>query len=285
MTAEHRLEGQLLEAQKMEAVGQLAGGVAHDFNNLLTVIGGHVFMLEQSGTLAPDVTRNLEGIMRAAQRAGALTHQLLAFGRKQLLKPTVLNLNVVISDAVRLIGPVIGERVRVVTSLDPLLAPALADAAQIEQVLLNLAINARDAMPDGGTLTIATTNVVLPTGAHVQLTLSDTGTGMDAETLAHLFEPFFTTKAAGKGTGLGLATAYGVIKQSFGHITVASVLGSGSTFTIALPVTKQVVNDAGADPSTRPAHLRRIVAERERSTGCSCSWKTTTGSATSRARC
>ncbi len=252
VTAEYRLEEQLLQARKMEAIGQLAGGVAHDFNNLLTVIGGHVFMLEQSGGLGPAASHSLDGIMRAAGKAGSLTRQLLAFGRRTLLKPTVLNLNAVISDAVRLIEPVVGERVRVVTSLDPLLAPVMADAGQLEQVLLNLAINARDAMPDGGTLTIATTNVTIGGSAHAQLTLSDTGAGMDAETLAHLFEPFFTTKSAGKGTGLGLATAYGVIKQSFGDITVHSTLGNGSTFKIVLPIAKRSAAEADIGPVAEP---------------------------------
>ncbi len=249
------LEAQLAQSQKMEAIGQLAGGVAHDFNNLLTVIGGHVSMLRETTMLPPDAEDDLNGIMRASARAASLTRQLLAFGRKQLLKPTVLNLNVVIDDAARLIAPVVGERVRVVMNLDPLLAPVKADASQLEQVLLNLALNARDAMPNGGTLTIATSNVIFSNGPHVQLTISDTGTGMDADTLTHLFEPFFTTKAAGKGTGLGLASAYGVIKQSFGDISVASTPGRGSTFTIVLPIAKQSHVDAvpaqAAPPDSR----------------------------------
>ena len=233
ITAEDRLEEQLRQVQKMEAVGQLAGGAAHDFNNLLTVIGGHVFMVEQEKDLPEGAKRHLEGITKAAERAGALTRQLLAFSRKQVLRPTVLNLNTVIGEVIRLIGPLVGDPVRVVTRLAPDLPPVKADPAQIEQVLINLAINARDAMPNGGTLTIATAVV----GRDVRLSMQDTGAGMDAETLDHVFEPFFTTKAAGKGTGLGLATAYGIIRQSSGDITVESTPGTGTTFTIIRPAT------------------------------------------------
>jgi two-component system cell cycle sensor histidine kinase/response regulator CckA len=259
ISAQHQLEVQLRQAQKMEAVGQLAGGVAHDFNNLLTVIAGHVFMLEQSHALNAEASRQLAGITRAAERAGSLTRQLLAFGRKQFLKPTVLDLNAVIRDVDKLIAPVVGERIRVVTNLDPALSPILADAGQLEQVLINLAINARDAMPDGGTLAIATTHVTLDSGLHVQLTLADTGLGMDAATVSRLFEPFFTTKVAGKGTGLGLATAYGIIKQSSGDILVESAPGKGSTFTIVLPVAAKPLP---APPVELPATLRPIGARR-----------------------
>jgi two-component system cell cycle sensor histidine kinase/response regulator CckA len=244
-------EEQLREAQKMEAVGRLAGGVAHDFNNLLTVINGHVFLLEQEIAPSPSAARQLDGINTAAARAAALTKQLLAFSRKQVLNLTLLNLNDLARDVEQMTAPLLGQRIRFTTSLQHALAPVMADAGQITQVVMNLALNARDAMPDGGQLTIGTSNVTidatgqasgeasghthLPPGPYVRLTVRDTGTGMDAVTLARAFDPFFTTKPPGKGTGLGLASAYGIVKQSFGDIWAESTSGAGTTITMLLP--------------------------------------------------
>ena len=256
VTSEHVLEEQLRQAQKMEAVGQLAGGVAHDFNNLLTVIGGHVYMLESSaGAGDPSLTKHLDGITRAADRAAVLTKQLLAFGRKQLLSPRVLDLNGVVDDVLQMMRPALGEQITVVTKLEPSLKPIYSDAGQIGQMLVNLALNARDAISaqrDGrGALTIETSNVVvrewhdastgesgstLAVGEYVRLAVRDTGIGMGPQTKARAFEPFFTTKPHGQGTGLGLATVYGIVKQSFGEIQVESAPGLGSAFIIHLPV-------------------------------------------------
>jgi CheY-like chemotaxis protein len=236
--------------------------VAHDFNNLLTVIGGHVFMLEQKLPRTALGDKHLDGINRAAERAASLTKQLLAFSRKQLLTPAVISVNTVVDDVIRMMRPVIGEHLRIVTRLDPNLAPVFADAGQLGQVLVNLALNARDAMASGGTLYIETQNTTLdsrtddaaatplPPGEYVRLTMRDTGTGMDAQTLARAFEPFFTTKPHGQGTGLGLATVYGIVKQSFGDIQATSVPGSGSVFSILLPVAPRPAEIA---PARRPA--------------------------------
>lgn len=235
LEAQARAETHLREAQKMHAVGQLAGGIAHDFNNLLTVIGGHVYMLERATPETPERTKHLDGITHTVERAGSLTRQLLAFGRRQVLHPTLVDLNAVVRSAARLLEPVVGERVRLEIDLEEDLPSVKADVGQLEQVLLNLGLNARDAMPMGGTLRIVTSSV----GAHGQgqarVAFADTGVGMDADTVAHVFEPFFTTKRGGRGTGLGLATAYGIIKQSGGDIEVTSAPGKGSTFTVALP--------------------------------------------------
>jgi nitrogen-specific signal transduction histidine kinase/ActR/RegA family two-component response regulator len=264
MEGQARAEAQLREAQKMEAVGQLAGGVAHDFNNLLTVIGGHVFMLEQIGQLGPGATKHLDGITKTTERAGSLTRQLLAFGRRQVLHPTVVDLNAVVRDAAQLLAPVVGERIEVVTILEPALAPVHADVGQLEQVLLNLGLNARDAMPNGGTLRITTSNVDAPEGPQVRVTFEDCGVGMDAKTMARVFEPFFTTKSGGRGTGLGLATAYGIIKQSSGDLTVVSTPGHGSTFTIILPAARTQSVPAvrvgeGAPAIARPLGIARVL--------------------------
>ena len=256
VTTEQLLEDQLRQAQKMEAVGQLAGGVAHDFNNLLTVIGGHVFMLEVNTDRQPIVDKHLAGITTAADRAASLTKQLLAFSRRQLLTPSVLNVNAVVDDALQMMRPVLGEQIHIIARPEPSLLPVFADAGQLTQVLVNLALNARDAMPAGGTLTVATENATieprsdeapatLAPGNYIKLTIRDTGAGMDSETLARAFEPFFTTKPHGQGSGLGLATAYGIIKQSFGDIEAESAPGAGSKFTIHLPV-------AAAAPRTAP---------------------------------
>jgi PAS domain S-box-containing protein len=246
VTDRNRLERQFQQAQKMEAIGQLAGGVAHDFNNLLTVILGYSeFLLE---TFPADDSRrqDVEEIRKAGQSAGSLTRQLLAFSRKQILEPVVLDLNAVLANSDRMVRRLIGEHIKIITRFDPGLGLVKADAGQIEQILVNLAVNARDAMPDGGTITIETGNVEFDeqyvrthvgaaTGAHIVVAVSDTGHGMSEQTQSHLFEPFFTTKEKGKGTGLGLATIYGIVKQSGGSIWVYSELERGTTFKVCFP--------------------------------------------------
>jgi PAS domain S-box-containing protein len=239
-----RLEGQLRQAQKMEAVGQLAGGVAHDFNNLLTAIRGYSeFALNRLGHGDDGLRKDIEEIRRSADRAGSLTRQLLAFSRKQILQPKVLDLNDVISDIEKMVRRLIGEDIEVVTIFGRGLGRVKADPGQLEQVLVNLVVNARDAMPDGGKMTIETTNVDvderfaarhegLTSGRYVMLGVRDTGHGMDHVTKSRLFEPFFTTKEQGKGTGLGLATVYGIVKQSGGFVLVESDPGRGAAFKI-----------------------------------------------------
>jgi len=256
ITEHKRLEDQLRQAQKMEAVGRLAGGVAHDFNNLLTAIGGYSDLLLADLATADPRRGDVEEIKKAAERAAALTRQLLAFSRRQVLQPKVLDLNGVIAGAERLLRRLIGEHIRLETRLAAGLGAVRADAGQVEQVVMNLAVNSREAMQEGGVLTITTANVVLgaeghpgedvpvPPGRYVELRVSDTGTGMDTETRRRLFEPFFTTREKGKGTGLGLATVYGIVKQSGGFIWVDSTPGVGSTFTIDLPQVDEPVETA-----------------------------------------
>lgn len=240
------LEARLRQAQKMEAVGRLAGGVAHDFNNLLTVITGYSERLLAGLAEDEPLRRGAEAIKRSADRAAALTQQLLAFSRRQILAPRVLDLNAVVSNTHKLLQRLIGEDIELITKPGEGLGRVKADPNQIEQVLMNLAVNSRDAMPQGGTLTVQTENVEfsaayaarhvgLQPGQYVMLAVTDTGCGMSEETQAHLFEPFFTTKEQGKGTGLGLSTIYGIVKQSGGYVAVESELGRGSTFRVYLP--------------------------------------------------
>src|SRR5262249_48369959 len=207
-----------LQAQKMESIGRLAGGVAHDFNNLLTVINGYVDLVLRRLSPTDAVYPQIQEIRKAGERAAELTMQLLAFSRKQVLQPKVLSLNEIVRDANKMLRRVIGEDIELICVLDPLLRPVEADPGQLHQVIVNLAVNARDAMPGGGQLIIQTTN----TERGVSLTVRDTGHGMDADTLEHAFEPFFTTKGVGRGTGLGLATVYGIVRQSAGEISVQS---------------------------------------------------------------
>jgi two-component system, cell cycle sensor histidine kinase and response regulator CckA len=254
------IEQQLRQAQKIEAVGQLAGGIAHDFNNLLMVILGYTTVLTESPEIGPSLQSKMREVSKAANRAASLTAQLLAFSRQQVLEPKVIGLNLVVEDVKKMLGRLINEDIALVTELDPTLGHMKADQGQIEQVIVNLAVNARDAMPKGGTLTIKTANVqvdekysrihepMLP-GSYVGLTVSDTGMGIDAHTQSRVFEPFFTTKEQGKGTGLGLATVYGVVKQSGGFIWLTSEVGRGATFEIFFPRVHAPLEDLPSDPS------------------------------------
>ena len=262
VTEQRSLQKQFEHAQKMEAVGRLAGGVAHDFNNLLMIISGYAQLMEESSTDPKKVAEYATQIQAASSKAATVTRQLLAFSRKQILEPTVLDLNYIVKDLEKMLPRLLGEDVETVTELEPQLGTVTADRGQIEQVIMNLAVNARDAMPQGGRLTIATSNVVLdasyyqgvevPPGRYVLLAVSDAGTGMDAETQVHIFEPFFTTKETEKGTGLGLATVYGIVKQSRGFIWVYSEPGRGSIFKIYLPRVDAAV-DSGESLQPDPA--------------------------------
>ena len=235
ITGRLHLEDQLRQAQKMVAVGMLAGGAAHDFNNLLAIITSYGQLILNN--LAPDDPNRpaAEQIMMAGERAAALTKQLLAFSRRRLQQPKVLDLNVLAASLGTMLQRLIGEEIELRLALLPDLGRVLADPGHIEQVLMNLVVNARDAMPDGGTLTIETANASLEPGPFVLLAVSDTGAGMDEATEAHLFEPFFTTKSAGKGTGLGLSTVLGIVRQSGGALEVSSAPGRGTTVKMYLP--------------------------------------------------
>ena len=269
ITERRYLEDQLRQAQKMEGIGRLAAGVAHDFNNLLTAIGGRCYLVLNALTSENPIRREIEIIQDAAERAAKLTHQLLAFSRKQILDPCVLDLNATVTGIEPLLRRMIREDIEIATALDSAAGRVKADAGQIEQVLLNLAVNASDAMPNGGWLTLATGNVTLDEayarthaevepGPYVMLSVSDTGHGMTAEVRAHIFEPFFTTKEVGKGTGLGLATVYGIAKQSGGHITVHSEPGHGAAFKLYLP---RVEEAPGTAEPARPTEITRRGSE------------------------
>jgi two-component system cell cycle sensor histidine kinase/response regulator CckA len=267
VTHERLLEAQLRQSQKMEAVGRLAGGIAHDFNNLLTIITGYSQLLADQVAKDEGLAAHVAEILKASGRAASLTRQLLAFGRRQVLAPRVLDLNEVVSNTEKMLRRLIGEDVELLSSPGENLGRVKADPGQIEQVMLNLAVNARDAMPEGGKLTIETSNAQLgedyaashypvKPGRYVLLAVSDTGTGMDAETLSHIFEPFFTTKEQGKGTGLGLSTVFGIVQQSGGYITVYSEPDQGSTFKIYLPrVGEESVSPGPGEP--RPESVPR----------------------------
>jgi signal transduction histidine kinase/ActR/RegA family two-component response regulator len=264
ITLQKQLEEQLLQSRKMEAIGQLAGGVAHDFNNLLTVICGYGDLLQRQPDLNATVREYADEILEAANRAAQVTRQLLAFGRRQIFRAKTVNLNNIVAGLDKLLRSLIGENVELRTVYDRDLGLVKVDPGQIDQVLMNLAVNARDAMPKGGRLTIETANVdtggkhagPLPKGGPcVMLTVSDTGSGMDPETAARAFEPFFTTKEPGKGTGLGLAMVYGIVSQSGGDIRLDTSPGLGTTFKIYLPRLVEAVED---DVEPAPFNLRMI---------------------------
>lgn len=268
----HRLEEQLRHSQKLEAVGRLAGGVAHDFNNLLTVVSGYTDLILERADVPDDVREEIAEIRVAADRATSLTRQLLAFSRRQPMQPKVLDLNHVVGGMNRLLRRLVGEDISLLIRADESLWKVEADPSQMEQVILNLAVNARDAMPRGGELTIETANVESPAdtgdaplapsaGPYVMLAVTDNGEGMDAETMDHIFEPFFTTKEAGRGTGLGLATLYGIVQQYNGSIWVHSEPGQGTSFKIYLPRRREEQEpDFGSAPSAfRPLLLTPAV--------------------------
>jgi signal transduction histidine kinase len=273
-----RTKDQLVQAQKIEAVGRLAGGIAHDFNNLLVVITGHSEILKHGLASDDPRRRHAEILGQTADRAAALTHQLLAFSRKQVLQPRELDPNEVVGGMEAMLRRLIGEHIELVTACDRGAGHVRADPGQLEQVIMNLAVNARDAMPEGGRLVLTTSSVDLDAGfvrdhpgsrvgPHVVLEVCDTGTGMDAAVRAHLFEPFFTTKGVGKGTGLGLATVYGIVKQSEGYIQVDSETGRGSRFSIYLPrvaaASAPVVPAAEAPAAPRGAGTILVVEDEE----------------------
>lgn len=271
ITRRKDLENQLLQSQKMEAVGRLAGGVAHDFNNLLTVINGYSEFALGKATADDPLRKYLNEIRKAGERAVSLTRQLLIFSRRQALNLRLVDLNEIISDISKLLHRLIGEDIEFVIDLAPDLHQVKADPGQIEQVIMNLVVNARDAMPYGGKLTISTKNNELDEcfvrenigsqlGAFVMLSVSDTGCGMDEEVKSHLFEPFFTTKEAGKGTGLGLSTANGIVKQSGGFIRTSSAVNQGSTFEVFLPRGEKV-NERSMEQSKGPTHSRKAAGE------------------------
>jgi two-component system cell cycle sensor histidine kinase/response regulator CckA len=284
-------EAQLRHAQKMEAVGRLAAGVAHDFNNLLTVIIGYAELLQRRFPAEHPAAQDAEEVLGAAQRAASLTRQLLIFSRQQVVEPKVLDLNATVTDMHQMLRRLIGDEVHLLTVPAPDLGRIKADVGQIEQVLVNLVVNAKDAMPQGGKLTIETRNVELDSdylrdhplarpGRYVMLAVSDSGCGMDAETKARIFEPFFTTKEVGKGTGLGLSTVHGIVQQSGGHLDVYSELGVGSAFKVYLPRVDEEVETATESAAKQPVRgtetlllvedetrVRQVVAETLRLNG------------------
>jgi signal transduction histidine kinase/CheY-like chemotaxis protein len=263
MTARRRLEEQLRQVSKLDAIGRLAVGMAHDFNNILTVIGGYADLLAGQMARGTAGCQHAEQVRKAVVRAGALTRQLLAFGRRQEHQPRAVRLDRVVADIGGMLRRLIGEDVELVTALAPDTGTVVVDPGLIRQVLLNLAANARDAMPQGGRLVIKTANVSLDAayagshadvrpGPHVMLVVSDSGCGMSRETLARLFEPFFTTKGPGRGTGLGLSIVYGIVRQSGGHIVVHSEPGRGTAFTVYLPRTERCADESSVLPAVEP---------------------------------
>ena len=264
------LENDLRQVQKIEALGRLAGGIAHDFNNLLTVITGYAKVALKSIDSNHSLVPKISEIIKAGERGSSLTRQLLTFSRKQVFTPVPLNINKIIIDMKGMLERLIDEHIELVTILDPSLGMITADPIQVEQVIMNLCINARDAMPDGGKLLIETNNITLTPedaekmidakpGIYIQLTITDTGHGMDEEVLSHLFEPFFTTKEAGKGTGLGLATTYGIVKQSQGNIQIQSKPKQGSTFTVFFPCISHVVSKLATEKEKCIPHGKENV--------------------------
>ncbi|HYO93179.1 MAG TPA: ATP-binding protein, partial [Polyangiaceae bacterium] len=271
VTQQRRLEQQLLQAQKMEAVGQLAGGVAHDFNNLLSVIKSYGELLLEGLPESDRKRDDLAEMLHAAERAAVLTRQLLAFSRRQVVHPRILELNAIVANIEKMLGRVLGEHISLATALQPDLWRVRADGGQIEQIIVNLGVNARDAMPGGGKLTIETANTTveetypgiqagLAPGDFVLLTVTDTGSGMSVETQSRIFEPFFTTKEVGRGTGLGLSTVYGIVQQAGGHIWVYSELGRGTTFKVYLPRVHEPCTPTTERPPPRAA--RQGTSER-----------------------
>ena len=271
-----KLEDQLMRAQRMEAIGTLSGGVAHDFNNILTVILGHTEVLLQMARSSPEISDHLKSIDEASRRASALTRQLLAFSRKQVLQPRAFNLNTLILDLDKMLRRMISEDIEFRTVTDPNLGATKADPGQIEQVVMNLVVNARDAIQGGGSITVETANVELDEeyvrthpgarpGPHVMLAVSDTGEGIRPEIMPHIFEPFFTTKEVGRGTGLGLSTVYGIVKQSGGNVWVYSQPGRGTTFKIYLPRVEEpaAVSAEAPHPSVRPGAETILLVEDE----------------------
>jgi PAS domain S-box-containing protein len=280
MTDRLRLEAQLRQAQKMEAVGRLAAGVAHDFNNMLTVIQGNTLMAMSRNNLGPELSKSLEQVSDAAQRAANLTRQLLTFSRKQVLQPKTLDLNELINNLTKMLKHLLSEDIVLKFNYAGNLPIILADATMMEQIIMNLAVNARDAMPSGGRLNISTTAIEIDKmyvanhdeareGIFLCLSVGDTGCGMDAATQSRIFEPFFTTKEVGKGTGLGLATVYGIVKQHHGWLEVNSEVGSGTTFKIFLPCDKTVISPGKRSPSRRVRHEKEtiLVVEDEQTVG------------------
>jgi PAS domain S-box-containing protein len=278
ITQHRQLEERFQQAQKVQAIGQLAGGVAHDFNNILTVINGYSQMLMTDPGISHENRTSLASIRDAGVRAAALTHQLLAYSRKQLLQPRIIQLNAITAEMDPMLQRLVGENIRIRTIATSGLAAVKADPSQLQQVVMNLVVNARDAMPGGGQLTIETANVTLgedytrrypdlTPGNYVMLAVSDTGMGMTPEVQARLFEPFFTTKAPGYGTGLGLATCHGIVKQSGGHIAAYSELGHGTTFKVYLPSVEKRSVTAPAQPVAlqyRGAGERILLVEDDR---------------------
>ena len=272
VTEQRQLEEQLRQSQKLEAIGRLAGGVAHDFNNMLTAIGGYTALALDQAETGSTLRGDLDEIRKATDRAALLTRQLLAFSRKQVLMPELLNLNDVVLELEAMLRPLLGEDVTLTMQLDPGLGPIEADPGQLHQVVMNLVVNASDAMPNGGGITIATANCdvgenddSIEPGHYVTLAVRDTGEGIDEQTLRQIFEPFFTTKDAGKGTGLGLATVYGIVKQTGGYVAVESELGIGSAFTIYLRRAAGLVQQR-VEPEPAPVVAEPVVVAATAST-------------------